>query len=169
MKYLSWNVPGLRDDRRRGTVGRYLREWGADIICLQETMTCQTDQQFWMVLGWGTPGAATSINASGRSGGLLLAWKEDLFEVIATWQGRHIAAARLASRADGYQMVAASAYGPTAVQKREELREDLSQLCTIFSRIPLIIGGDFDVTLALEDRPNGLEGATPDQRSSGTY
>ena len=85
----------------RGTVGRYLREWGADIISLQETMSCQIDQRFWTVLGWGTPGAATGINASGWSGGLLVAWKEDLFEVLTTWQGRHIVAARLASSADG--------------------------------------------------------------------
>ena len=104
---------------------------------------------------------ATCIDASGGSGGLILAWKEELFEVITTWQGRHIAAARLASRADGSQLVDASAYGPTAIQKREELREDISQLCTIFAGIPLIIGGDFNVTLAPEDRPNGLEGFDP--------
>ena len=35
-------------------MGRYLREWGADIICLQETMSSQVDQHFWTVLGWGT-------------------------------------------------------------------------------------------------------------------
>ena len=38
MKCISWNVRGLQDERRRGIVGCYLREWGADIICLQETM-----------------------------------------------------------------------------------------------------------------------------------
>ena len=67
----------------------------------------------------------------------------------------------MASRADGSQLVAASAYGPTAIQKREELREDISQLCTIFVGIPLIIGSDFNVTLALDDRPNGLGGCDP--------
>ena len=81
--------------------------------------------------------------------------------VITTWQGRHIAAARLASRADDSQLVAASTYGPTAIQKREELHEDISQLCTIFTGIPLIIGGDFNVTLSAEDRPNGLGGFDP--------
>ena len=127
-------------------------------------MMSQTDQRFWMVLGCGSPGVATCIDASDGSGGLILAWKEELFEVITTWQGRHIAAARLASRADGSQLVDASAYGPTAIQKREELREDISQLCTIFAGIPLIIGGDFNVTLAPED-----QGSTPDRRSSGMY
>ena len=161
MKCISWNVRGLRDDRWRGIVGRYLREWGADIICLQETMSSQVDQHFWMVLGWGTSGAATCIDASGRSGGLLLAWKEELFEVITTWQGRHIAEAKLVAHADGSHLVLASAYGPTAVQRREELCEDLRHLCTIFSGSPLIISGDFNVTLSPEDCPNGLSGCDP--------
>ena len=77
----------------------------------------QTDQRFWMVLGWGSQGAATCIDDSDQLGGLILAWKEELFEMITTWQGRHIAAVRLAYRADGSQLVAASAYGPTAIQK----------------------------------------------------
>ena len=81
--------------------------------------------------------------------------------MITTWHGRHIAAARLAAREDGSHLVAASAYGPTVVQRREELCEDLSQLCTIFSGSPLIIDGDFNVTLAPEDRPIGMGGCDP--------
>ena len=161
MKCISWNVRGLRDDRQRGIVGCYLREWGPDIICLHETMLSQAYQHFSTVLEWGTSAVATCIDASGQSGGLLLAWKE-LFEVITTWQGCHIAVARLAVRADDSHPVATLAYGPTAVQRWDELCEDLSQLCTIFSRIPLIISDNFNITLAPEDRPNGLGGCHPD-------
>ena len=78
-----------------------------------------------------------------------------------TWQGCHIAAAKLVARADGSHLVATSAYGPTAVLRREELCEDLRQLCTSFSGSPLIIDGDFNITLVLEDRPNGLGGCDP--------
>ena len=85
----------------------------------------------------------------------------EVFETIDTWHGRHIAAARLTVREDGNLLVAASVYGPTAVQRREELCEDLSQLCTIFPGSPLLIGGDFNVTLAPEDRPNGMGGCDP--------
>ena len=84
-----------------------------------------------------------------------------MFEVSTTWQGRHIAAAKLVARPDGNHLVVASAYGPTAVLRQEELCEDLRQLCTSFSGSPLIIGGDFNVTLAPKDRPNGLGGHGP--------
>ena len=81
--------------------------------------------------------------------------------MITTWQGRHIAAAKLAARVDGSHLVAASTYGPTAVQRQEELCEDLSQLCTLFFGSPIIIGDDFNVTLDPEDRPNRMGRCDP--------
>ena len=69
---------------------------------------------------------------------------------------------KLGARSDGSHLVAASAYGPTTVMRRAELCEDLRHLCTSFSGSPLIIGGDFNITLALEDRSHGLGGCDPD-------
>ena len=80
MKCISWNVRGLRDERRHGIVGRHLREWGAEVVCLQETMMAQFEQRFWTALGWGSGNAHVAIATSGRSGGILLAWKEELFD-----------------------------------------------------------------------------------------
>ena len=53
MKCITWNVRGLRNPRRQGVVGRYLKEWGADVICLQETMLASTDHRTWSDLGLG--------------------------------------------------------------------------------------------------------------------
>ena len=72
MRCIIWNVHGLCDPRCRGVVGQYLREWGLDIICLQETMRINTDQRTWSDLGWGGNETHVSIDASGRSGGILL-------------------------------------------------------------------------------------------------
>ena len=161
MKCIAWNVRGLRDDNRRGIVGRYLREWGADIICLQETMVCQADQRFWSTFGWGAAGASTYIEASSRSGGVLLAWNEGRFELVSSWTGRHLTAASLADRADGSQLIIPSAYSPCVAQRRGELGEEINQLCSLFVGIPILIGGDLNVTIAPEDRPNGMEGCDP--------
>ena len=161
MKCITWNVRGLRDPRRRGVVGRYLREWGADIICLQETMLINSDQRIWSYLGWGGNDTHVCIDASGRSGGILLAWKPSLFDREDIWRGKHVVAARLIHRADGRTIVFASAYGPTNVSNRAELWEDLTQLCGIFPNTALLIGGDFIVTLTPEDRPNDMAGQDP--------
>ena len=142
-------------------VGHYLREWGADIICLQETIVSQADQRLWSTFGWGAARASTSIEASGRSGGVLLAWNEGRFELLSSWKERHLKAARLAVRADGSQLTVTSAYGPSVTQRRGELSEDISQLCLLFIDVPILIGGDLNVTIAPKDRPNGLGGCDP--------
>ena len=105
-----------------------------------------------------------SCSALGRSGGIILAWKEDLFDQSCTWMGRHVAAARLVNRRDGFSAVVASAYGPAAPTLRSELWEDLAQLHEAFPESPILIGGDFNVTLAVSDRPN--DGGGRDPRSS---
>ena len=161
MKCISWNVQGLRDERRRGIVGRYLREWGAELIRLQETMLVQLDQQTWTTLGWGSGAAHVAIEASGRSGGILLAWREELFNHLSTWKGRHVAAAHLKSRRDGTPFVVASVYCPTHPGRREELWEDLRQLHGAFPETMMLIGGYFNVTLRANDRPNGGGGRDP--------
>ena len=158
MKCISWNVWGLRDERRRGIVGRYLRDWGADVICLQETMLTHLEQRIWTSLGWGSGESQVSIAASGRSGGIILAWKEALFDKSETWLGRHVVAARLVYRNDRNAIVMASAYGPSSPTRRGELWEDLAQLCRTFPDTPILIGSDYNVTLAADDRPNGAGG-----------
>ena len=167
MRCITWNVHGLRDPRRRGVMGRYLKEWGADIICLQETMLANTEQRTWSDLGWGGNETHVSIEASGHSGGILLAWKTSLFDREEIWKGKHVVATRLIHRADGRNLVVASAYGPTNASNRGELWEDLNQLCTTFPNTALLIGGDFNVTLTSEDRPNDMGGQDPGSATFG--
>ena len=75
-------------------------------------MLAQLEQRTWTTLGWGSGVAHVAIEASGRSGGILLAWKEELFDNLSTWRGRHVAAAHLKSHRDGTPFVVASMYGP---------------------------------------------------------
>lgn len=37
LKIISWNVRGLNDIEKRVKIRRMLREWKANIVCLQET------------------------------------------------------------------------------------------------------------------------------------
>ena len=105
-----------------------------------------------------------AIDASGRSGSIILAWKEDPFDRSCTWTGRHVAAAQLVNGKDGFSVVVASAYGLAALTLQSELWEDLAQLHEAFPESPILIGGDFNVTLAASDRPN--DGGEQDPGSS---
>ena len=79
MNCVTWNVQGLHNPYRQAVVGRYRREWGADVICLQETPLANPDQQTWSSLGWGRDATLVHINATGELSGVLLAWKEIVF------------------------------------------------------------------------------------------
>ena len=64
--------------------------------CLpQEPMLAQVDQHIWTLLRWGCGEAHIEIVASGLSGGIILAWKEDRFARLSTWTGSHMVAAKL--------------------------------------------------------------------------
>ena len=58
-------------------MGRYLREWGAEVVFLQETLMEHDDSRLWRTLGWGEGGAHMVLEAVGRSGGIALAWRDD--------------------------------------------------------------------------------------------
>ena len=64
-------------------------------------------------------------------------------------------AAALKNRRDDASCVVASMYSPTNPGRRDELWEDLRQLHGAFPATPLLIGGDFNVTLRIDNRPNG--------------
>ena len=89
---------------------------------------------------------------------MILAWKEATFDKSETWLGRHVVAARLVYRTDGSSIVITFAYGPSIPSRRGEFWEDLAQFCTTFPDTPILIGGDYNVTLAADDRPNGAGG-----------
>ena len=117
-------------------------------------MLLQVDQQTWTALGLGGTEAHVAIAASGLLGGILLAWKEDLFDRSCTWTGCHVVAARLVNRRHGFNAVIASVYGPATAILRSELWEDLTRLHGDFLESPILISGDFNVTLMASERPN---------------
>ena len=106
-------------------------------------MLTHTDQRMWTSLGWWSGESQVSIDASGQSSGIILAWKEATFDRSETWIGRHVVAARLVNRIDANAIVTASAYGPSTPTLRGELWEDLVHLCGVFPNTPILIGGDF--------------------------
>ena len=73
-------------------------------------------------------------------------------------------AAKLLSRRDGFSIVVASAYGTSAPAHRHEQGEDLVRLRGAYPDSPLLIGGDINVTIQANDRPNGGGGRDPGSR-----
>ena len=114
----------------------------------------------------GSGESQVSIAALGGSSGIILAWKAATFDQSETWLGRHVVATCLVNRIDDIAIVMASAYNPWASTLQGKLSEDLVQLCEAFPDTPILIDGDYNVTLAAEDRPNRARDATQDRPSN---
>ena len=88
-------------------------------------MLTHPEQRIWTSLGWDSGESQVSIATSGRSGGMILVWKEATFDRSETWLGRHVVAAGMVYRTDGSAIVMASAYSPSTSSGQGELWEDL--------------------------------------------
>ena len=63
----------------RRIVGKYLWEWGAMVIFLQETMWDRCRARDWNGVGRGFLDRFSTINAVGRSGGMVVACNKAVF------------------------------------------------------------------------------------------
>ena len=166
MKCITWNVRGPCNPSRRGVVGCYLRECGGQHDTSAGDPTGQSKPAN-MVLPWlgerrvaCLPDRHRPIRWSPFSlKGDRLCSRRAIRQ--AEWRGRDLVAACLTDRADGCQFVFALAYGPLIFTSWGELWEDMLQMCETFPSHPVLIGGDFNMTLAVEDRTNGMGGRDP--------
>jgi len=154
MNVISWNVRGLRSEERRRTVGRYARQWRANVWMLQESMVEEWEPSLLRQLG-GDSFCFAVAPSVGRSGGQVVGWSEDLYELVEEHALTFVLWVLLRRRSDGFVFSVASVYGPCGSASRDllwsELRDGTGEDCWF-------VGGDFNVTLVPEDRPGGRGG-----------
>ena len=138
-------------------MAKYLREWGATVVFLQETWLEKCEPQDWRVIGGDFLEGYRAVKATGRSGGVLIAWNKGLYDKEEVWDGQFVVAAKLL-RSDGLKVMAASVYRPVYANRRERLWEELDEVVARFNDTPMLFGGDFNVTLVADDRLDGTGG-----------
>ena len=116
------------------------------------------EPQDWRVVGGDFLEGYHAMKATGRSGGGLIAWNMGLCDKEEVWEGQFVVAAKLTRRSDGLKIVVASVYGPVYANRRGRLWEELDEVVARFNDTPMLFGGDFNVTLAADDRPDGAGG-----------
>jgi hypothetical protein len=107
-KLLSWNVRGLNEGGKRLRVRSILRQWKADIICLQETkMECISSSLVRSL--WGCQHVDWCYLASrGASYGILLMWDGRVVEKIEAC----VVACSFRNVEDNFTWAFAGVYGP---------------------------------------------------------
>jgi hypothetical protein len=113
-KILSWNVRGLNEGVKRLRARNLLRQWKANIICLQETKLEFIPNNIVRSL-WGCPYVDWCYLAScGASGGMLIMWDKRIVEKIDAFVGKFVLAYSFRSVVDDFPWAFDGVYSATS-------------------------------------------------------
>lgn len=154
MKGLIWNCKGIR---KRGVsiyIKNLITQYKLSFIGIQETMieeydesvTNNFDHDHDFIWAWNP--------SSGKSGGILIGIKTDLFDVGALKQGAHMLHVDLWDKMCSEKWNLIIVYGLAQKQEKDRFLDELSSFCND-SRAPYIVGGDFNITRFSSEKNKG--------------
>ena len=88
IKVISWNVRGVNAPEKRKVIKNFLRNYRADIICLQETKVQEMSVKLARGLGAGRRWNWKTLNAEGSAGGhpFALGQQSHQFSGFRSWK-----------------------------------------------------------------------------------
>jgi hypothetical protein len=118
---LLWNATGLNVGDKRLRVRNLLRQWKADIICLQETKLDFISSSVVSSL-WGCLHANWCyVPPIGASNGILLMWDRRVVEKIEVYVREYVAACSFKSADDDFAWAFVGVYSPNLDNERSSL------------------------------------------------
>ena len=143
-KIVYWNVRGLNEINKH-LIKNLLRDWKADIVCLQETKLKLVSRKIVRSL-WCCPYADWVYLASnGASGGILVMWDKRVVEKMEEFVGEYTVACSFKMVEDNFLWAFAGIYGPNDDTTRQCLWEELAGVLSWWE-LPSCIGGDFNLS-----------------------
>jgi exonuclease III len=154
-KILFWNVRGLNSKARQDSVRTLLDSEQIDIICLQEIKMQVVDRGIILSIqgGVGSFSDYVVLPSIGASGGILIAWKQQVRATGNRRLGNHIVSVQLCTGV-GTPWWLTVVYGPLLNEDRILFLQELRDFRTACSG-PWAIGGDFNLIYKDEDNNNG--------------
>jgi exonuclease III len=154
MRALSYNIRGFGREGRRSQLRDYIRTNRLDIIGLQETIKQDFSTAELRSLEVGGLFAWNHLPAVGHSGGMLLGFRDESFEVGAWRMGTFFLSAIVLQRNNNMKWCFMLVYGPADHSRTEEFLGELEravQQCPV----PLVVAGDFNLIRSAQDKNNG--------------
>jgi exonuclease III len=153
MRFLFWNIHGFGRTGRWTLLRDYLRNHQIDVVCLQETIKQDFTDQELRGLEVGERFFWSWLPANGHSGGVLIGFRDSVFEVGMVEIGSFFVSASVLRRADRMKLEIMGIYGPADHASSVRFLEEISNKVAS-SNLPIIMGGDFNLTHIPEDKNN---------------
>lgn len=123
------------------------------MLCLQETKWKEDDIQNVREAVGAKYMSYVVLTAIGTAGGVLLAWDANLMTLVDKQVGVYTLSVDLMVNIDTSVLRVTGVYGPSNQRDKFAFFEELKEAKSTIA-MPLMVAGDFNVTLNLQDRSN---------------
>ena len=160
-KFLSLNVRGLKNKKKRSSIFAYLKDQKYQFCFLQETFSEPKDEIGWRS-EWGGGGGGGEIlysHGTNRKKGVCILINPQFndFQIeysCSDAEGRIILAN---IRVNSFQISLCNIYAPNNLQMQNAFVKDLNQFLLSNANVSrLIVGGDWNVALGAIDKRGGI-------------
>jgi exonuclease III len=111
-KILVWNVRGLNSSARQSVVLKVVRDHLISIVCLQESKIQNVSSQLLVDACGPTFKHHFAVPSIGATGGLLIAWDEDVVHLDLCTSNQHFLIVCCQSKITGESWFLGNVYGP---------------------------------------------------------
>ncbi|KAG7551702.1 Ribonuclease H domain [Arabidopsis thaliana x Arabidopsis arenosa] len=164
MNCLLWNCRGANKPTFRRSIRYVLKKFNTDILALFETHAAgDRAAKICQKLGFEN---SFRVDAAGQSGGIWLLWRSTVGSVDIVKATSQFIHAKVISGEDLLHLVVV--YAAPSVSRRSGLWEELKDTVSTLDG-PLIIGGDFNTILRLDERTGGNGRLSSDSLAFGQW
>jgi hypothetical protein len=153
MRFLIYNIRGFGAPGRRSQLRDYIKQHRVDIIGLQETIKQEFSTLELRRLELGGQFAWNWLPASGHSGGMLLGFWDDKFEVGEWRKGDFFISATILQRNNNLKWCFVLVCGPADHSRTTEFLGELVDEVE-GSSLPIVVVGDFNLIRLARDKSN---------------
>ena len=149
-----WNVRGLNSSARQSVLCSLIRDNHISIVCTQESKVTAVTPQLILDSCGSRFRNFLSVPSDGASGGLIIAWDDDLVEIAVVQLHRHFLIASCTSRLNGATWIICNVYGPTTgIAEKLPFLSDL-KAALVNLHLPIALMGDFNLIAEAADKSN---------------
>jgi len=149
---LIWNVRGLNDAARRNSVRDVILSSNAEIVCLQETKIEHMNQRVFLSVFGSSYDKFVALPANGTRGGILIAWKSNTCQAIATRVDTFSVSVWF-SEQEGRNWWFTGVYGPQEDEEKVLFLQELRNIRGLCNG-PWLLAGDFNLIYQAADKNN---------------
>jgi exonuclease III len=153
MKVFIWNIRGFGRRGRRNQLKDFLRLNKVDIFFLQETIRQDFSLAELDSLEVGDKFFWSWLPASGHSGGILIGFRDSVFEVGVTFKGSFLVATQECVKASRFFFEFVGVYGPADHSRSGAFLTELEQIVNR-SQYQVMVAGDFNLIRGRADKNN---------------